>query len=296
MKSVTRIILKRTDEIIWYRGQDYADNGRVDITKYDNKHVKALVSGSEDYEVSLKIIQNIIERKCSCPYNRGICKHMVATAIIWDELLGVKRPSQKEIKVNSITSKSNIRKQIDIYFNRPLKADLNIIRIMVEYYALPSKRKSTHAILPECPNITKDTKTPLKIKEVESTFKEMEKWTRIPSYDSYFCAGEMAAAFCELLDVISSRSSTSSAEEMINIMALCVEWYYKTFSRIMDGSDGVWIFPVARIGRNVDTLKRIYPYHSKWEEFNEIVQDAASEWETGIVDSDFIASWKESCL
>ena len=195
-----------------------------------------------------------------------------------------------------MASTSDIRSKIGDLFKDPLNADLNKIRIMVDYTAFPSKRKDRHANLPNCPNINMDTKNPLEIKEVESAFKEMERWSRRSSYDRYFCAGEMAAAFCELLDVITSRASSSSPEEIISIMARCVEWYYKTFLSIIDGSDGVWIFPVARIGRNVDSLKSMYSSDDLWEEFNEIVCDAAAEWETEVVDSAFIASWKNSSL
>lgn len=296
MKSVARILLSRTTEVIWYRGEEYADKGRVKIVRYDDKEIKAIVMGTEKYRVSLKFVTNGIRRNCNCPYSKGICKHIVATAIIWDELRGVDRPNRKEIKENSIPATSDIRSKIGVLFAKPLKADLNSIRIMVHYVAFPSKRKARHALLPNCPKISMDTKSPLEVKEVERALKEMEKWSRRSSYDRYFCAGEMAAAFCELLDVIEFRSSNSSPGEMISIMARCIEWYYKTFLDIIDGSDGVWIFPVARIGRNVDSLKRMYPSDGKWEEFDDIVCDVASGWDADTVNSDFIASWKDSSL
>jgi hypothetical protein len=296
MKSIARMLLSSTEEVIWHRGEDYANRGRVQIIKYDDRQVKAHVTGTEVYRVSIKIDSNRIRQGCNCPYSRGICKHLVATAIVWDELRGIKRPTKTEIKTNALSGASHNWNEIDLLFADPLEADLNHVRVLVNYTSFPSKRRSQHAILPHCPKITMDERMPLKMKEVEKAFKEMERWSRRVAYDHYFCAGEMAAAFCELLDVIASRADSSSPEEMIDIMALCVEWYYKTFLSIIDGSDGIWIFPVARIGRNVDSLKSKYPTHGEWEEFDEIVCDAAIGWETEEVDSDFIASWKDSSL
>lgn len=296
MISIARILLGRTEEVIWHRGEDYADQGRVKIIKHDDKQVKAYVSGTEGYKVSIKIVSNSIRQSCSCPYSRGICKHLVATAIIWDESRGVERPTKREISANALGGASHNWNAIDLLFADPLEADLNHVRTLVNYTSFPSKRRSQHAILPHCPKITMDAELPLKMKEVERAFKEMERWSRRVSYDHYFCAGEMAAAFCELLDVVASRADSSSPEEMIEIMARCVEWYYKTFLSIIDGSDGVWIFPVARIGRIVDTLKSTYPTHDRWGRFDEIACDAAIGWETEEVDSDFIASWKDSSL
>jgi len=192
-----------------------------------------------------------------------------------------------------MASTADIRREIEGLFKYPLKADVNKIRIIVNYTALPSKRLATHARLPNCPKINTDTRKPLKIKEVQSALKEMEKWSKRTRYDSYFCAGEMAAAFCELLDVIEPRLSSSSPDETINIMACCVDWYYRQFSQIVDGSDGIWIFPITRIGKIVAQLKCNYPSHSAWSEFNEVVEDAGTWWGEGPLDVEVIAGWKD---
>ena len=296
MKSVARMLLSRTKPVIWYRGEAYANQGKVKILKYDDKLVKANVVGTEEYKVLIKLVSRGVRRECNCPYSKGICKHLVATAIVWDELRGIERPKRKKIEENAKAFKPDIGATIGELFAKPLKANLNTIRLMVDLVSFPSKRRSRHAILPHCPKISKTVDLPLKMKEIQKAFEEMEKWSQRATYDHYFCAGEMAAAFCELLDVIASRALSSSPEDLIEIMARCVEWYYETFQSIVDGSDGVWIFPVARIGRNVHLLRKRFPSHDKWEEFGDIVCDAARDWETGEVDSDFIASWKDSSL
>ncbi|MCK4576469.1 hypothetical protein KAU34_08685 [candidate division WOR-3 bacterium] len=94
MKSVAKMLLSRTEEVIWYRGDEYADKGRVNIVKFDDKHAKTTVTGTEEYQVSLKFVSNGIRRNCNCLYSKRVSKHIVATAIIWDELRGVKRPNR----------------------------------------------------------------------------------------------------------------------------------------------------------------------------------------------------------
>ena len=106
----------------------------------------------------------------------------------------------------------------------------------------------------------------------------------------------MAAAFSELLEVIESRLDASSPDTTILIMAHCVDWYYRGFNQIVDGSDGVWIFPQARIGKIVTQLLKNHPDCPAWQKFNRIVKDAG-DWfgETGL-DAVAVAEWKDGIL
>ncbi len=63
------------------RGEDYADNGSVDILQNTHERISAIVHGSSDYKVEI-ILNNGIpeEMHCSCPYaeDGSHCKHMAA--------------------------------------------------------------------------------------------------------------------------------------------------------------------------------------------------------------------------
>ena len=69
------------DESILKRGLDYFKGGAItDFSEFSNGEFEAIVSGSEEYTVLLKVKNNTItEHNCDCPYDMGaICKHIVA--------------------------------------------------------------------------------------------------------------------------------------------------------------------------------------------------------------------------
>ena len=283
----------RTRVEVWHRGEKYTLEGRVQITASDDKQVKAIVRGTESYEVFLKFLARGIRKQCTCPYAGGdVCKHMVATAIIWDNMRGFAPPAEDKVEMETIHPPPISRKQIAACYARPLKADLKIIRVATDYYNLSPKK---HARLPRCPKIETYEKVPLTLKEVKQALKEMERWAKRKTYHYYFCAGEMAAAFSEMLDGIYSRLPASEPGEAIGIMAYCVNWRYRTFEQMADGSDGVWVFPMARIGRIVAWLLKKYPTHPAWQDFNRIVEKTGIWWGERL-DAEIIASWKDSYL
>lgn len=73
---------------IWKRGKSYFEDGAVDNLEDDgNGHWEAVVSGNDDYEVSVDIqFDHVQEWNCDCPYDGDMCKHVVATVLaIQDE-------------------------------------------------------------------------------------------------------------------------------------------------------------------------------------------------------------------
>ncbi|MEO0116389.1 MAG: hypothetical protein ABIK97_02470 [candidate division WOR-3 bacterium] len=290
MKSATELLLPRTEKAVWERGEEYVNKGKVNVIRVDDKEILAIVSGNEVYETSLKFVASGIRKRCSCPYHRGICKHIVACAIVWDEMRGIKKPDKSEIASQTILPPPISRKDIEKLFKDPLNADLDILRIAVDYSALSPKE---HSRLPKCPKIISDEKEALKLAEIKKAFKEMEGWTERRLYHSYFCAGEMAAAFCELLKIIEKRIPASQCEEVIIIMAHCVYWYYQGFSKIIDDSDGVWLFPKVRIGKIVSSLKEKYPDAQAWEEFRKIIREGSRGWEEEDFNEEDIAGWEK---
>jgi polyhydroxyalkanoate synthesis regulator phasin len=90
------------DETILKRGLDYFKKGAVsDFSEISNGEYEALVSGSDEYTVRLKVENYVIvEHDCDCPYDLGpVCKHKVAVIfyLVQDEL-GLNEPTPKRSK------------------------------------------------------------------------------------------------------------------------------------------------------------------------------------------------------
>ncbi len=69
------------DEKILKRGLSYFKSGAItDFLEISNGEYEAIVFGTEEYTVQLKISNNtIVEHNCDCPYDMGpVCKHVVA--------------------------------------------------------------------------------------------------------------------------------------------------------------------------------------------------------------------------
>lgn len=69
------------DETILTRGLSYFKKGYItDFSEISIGEYEALVSGTEEYSVQLKISNNtIVAHNCDCPYDMGpVCKHIVA--------------------------------------------------------------------------------------------------------------------------------------------------------------------------------------------------------------------------
>lgn len=64
------------------RGFDYYEYDQViDIEQFDKTEFSAIVAGTEEYEVYVKMDDDfeIIQSTCTCPYDWGMhCKHLVA--------------------------------------------------------------------------------------------------------------------------------------------------------------------------------------------------------------------------
>ena len=298
-KSATEILLPQTYKEVWKRGENYVSWKKVKPISMNNGMIEALIKGKDDYIVVLKFGKEGLIRRCNCPYSieapptRPACKHMVAVAIFWDEKRGIKRPSKRDVSLHTLAPPPISRQAILNLFKNPLKADLDKVRIITEYSSwLPQP----HARLPNRPKINDNPGKPLKILEVKKAFQEMESWTKRSLYDPYFCSGEMSAAFCELLDVIKSRLKVSKPKEVIGILALCVDWFYRKFNKIIDGTEGVWIFPPVRIGNLVALMIKKYPEEALWRSFRRVVRSAGEKSGVKDLDEKKIAEWIQERL
>jgi hypothetical protein len=260
MNSACDLLLGKTYQEFWYRGEKYANEGRVVIKKYDEKEVVAEVKGTEPYLVTLKFLGGGISRRCNCPYSkdassrRASCKHMIAVAILWDEARGIKRPTKEEIESYTISPPLVTRSQIDKLYRDPLNADLEILRIAADESGHWSR---PHARLPNLPNFITDEKTPLTNEEVKKAFSQIKSWSNRRHYDPYFCAGEMVAAFCEVARIIKKRLLNTPPVIAAQILREAQKFHYIIIMQLIDDSDGLHVFTEAHLDDIYQKLKEV---------------------------------------
>ena len=71
---------------LWFaRGEDYFEEGRVTELNEHNGKLNAVVSGTQNYRVRLRIEEDDLSYSCSCPLGEELefCKHCVAAALAW---------------------------------------------------------------------------------------------------------------------------------------------------------------------------------------------------------------------
>ena len=114
---------ERIDTRILERGFEYYKNDLIlSIEQIDKGHWEAIVQGSEDYEVTIRVtaLGNIIESNCTCPYDMSpYCKHEVA---IFNFL-----KYSKEAKKSSSLKMERIRNILDTFTKEDMKENLLFI-------------------------------------------------------------------------------------------------------------------------------------------------------------------------
>ncbi|MDA2918805.1 hypothetical protein MYX76_04815 [Desulfobacterota bacterium AH_259_B03_O07] len=260
MKSATDLLITRTYTEIWERGEEYAKSGRVRIASSNEREVEAFVKGTELYKVKLKFSGAGISKNCNCPYSHGAsakhspCKHMIAVAILWDESKGIEPPSKDEIEFETIPPPLVTRSQYVALFKSPLKADLELLRIAAEEIGSWSR---PHSRLPNMPKFSSNENEPLSIKEIRKSFREIASWTNRRRYDYYFCAGEMVAAFCEVMRLVKKRLRVSSPLETAEIIREAQKFHYELVMGLIDDSDGLHEFTEAHLEDVYNHLKKM---------------------------------------
>ncbi|MDO8126263.1 MAG: SWIM zinc finger family protein [Candidatus Brocadiales bacterium] len=245
MKSATQLLLGRTYEEVWFRGEGYANSRKTKVLRAGEKEVEATVNGTKQYSVSLKFANGGISKSCTCPYAQGtskrkVCKHMVAVAILWDELRSIPRPVKEEVESQAIPP------PLVSYalFEDPLHADLEILRIASSESGRWSR---PHARLPNRPAFSDDINEPLTLQEIPKAFREIKRWTRHRLYDFYFCAGEMVAGFCEVMRMVKRRIAVTPPLISAEILREAQKFHYVLVMRLIDDSDGLHVFGEAHL-------------------------------------------------
>jgi hypothetical protein len=106
------------DEKILNRGISYFENGHVTSFEELSPGIfEAIVEGTDDYEVSLTILNNnVTEYSCTCPYEYGsVCKHIVAVLYyLQQEEVGIKQSGKKKKGARKpATKRKTVSEQVD---------------------------------------------------------------------------------------------------------------------------------------------------------------------------------------
>ncbi len=243
-QSATNLLLERTTTSVWKKGEDYERTKKVKLLEHDEKHAVAEAHGSSVYKVELCFRGSGISKSCNCPYSKDKpashrpCKHIIATAILWDEARGIKRPDAKDVEGCTIPPPLITRDQLRKTYADPLNADLDVLRLASDVFALSPR---LHAKLPNAPNFSDDPKKTIGKDEVASALGEMHFWTTRRHYDMYFCAGEMEAGFCELMRRIIKRAPVSPAIELVSTLLDCLN-FHEEMNKWIDYSEGEYVF------------------------------------------------------
>ena len=232
-QSLSRYILENTAERIFERGVAYAREGRVRDLQVSNKRLSARIFGSQSYEVQFREGPKYMKGSCTCPYalNEDYCKHVAALAVFWDSQRNISVPGKEEREKLCLRVEDDFTKKIEALYHDPLHADLQL---------LAGATIKIHSPLADIPR-------PVSLKEVRLAFQDIRRISRRSLYDPYFCAGEVSALLSLAYDVILKRIAQVSKEEYLAILAECIVFYYASYLDMIDGSDGVWQIPFARI-------------------------------------------------
>lgn len=233
-----------TDEI-YYRGLDYAEEERVKIIDEKPKSLSAFVEGSKRYTVEFRQGQKYIKGYCDCPYSKShddYCKHIAAVAIFYDWSRKLDPPNAQKVDELTLEIDKNFHQKVKEMFDDPLNADLEFLAKASDYSPWGVK---PHAKIP-VHSVISDSPKNLTTVELIKGLKEISRIISRSTFDHYFCAGEISAVFAKTLDTVVVRLKHTQVNIALKIFELCVVYYYQYLESI-DGSDGVWEIPQARL-------------------------------------------------
>jgi hypothetical protein len=243
-QSLSRYILANTTEDIFWRGVEYAKEGRVEKLKKENKRLSAVVQGSSLYEVEFRQGPKHAKGYCTCPYalNEDYCKHVVALAVYWDLQKNIGFPHKEEVRNSALHIEYGFGKKVEALYRDPLHADLQFLADASNY----GSWVRPHAKIPLRFPLAQSSKA-ISLGELRLALKSVAGLSSRSRYDSYFCAGEVSALLSLCYDVVIKRLEHAEKKEYLNILSECIIFYYNTYLNLIDGSDGVWQIPFARI-------------------------------------------------
>ncbi|MBI5001253.1 MAG: SWIM zinc finger family protein [Euryarchaeota archaeon] len=177
--------LKKTDikrlspEQIDERGRNYYKQNRVKNPTVQNKVMRADVVGTDRYRVEITAEGNTpyeLELSCDCPYQGGICKHVVAVLYTWiespksfthskdkkNELRSLNREQLVKILSNILEDNPELQLTVELYSKLELGRPSDVSKIKKEIDTLFS---SDYIEYKAVPNFIKELRRIRKIAE-----------------------------------------------------------------------------------------------------------------------------------
>lgn len=127
------------------RGLKYFEDGRVKQVDFFGDTITAVVQGTEDYRVTIRV-NGDIEGRCTCPYDwGGYCKHIVAALIQYsrdyDQMKGWKE--REEGRVNAVMSQMTMEK-LKEFLSAEFEKDPRMRARFLIYFTGEGEEKSLH--------------------------------------------------------------------------------------------------------------------------------------------------------
>jgi hypothetical protein len=134
---------------------------------------------------------------------------------------------------------------VDDAFSSPLEADLDVLRVLNTTFAFRSRRR--HEKLPKKPSFSGSKTRPLVAAEFDAALSQVASWAERGHFERYFCAGEMMAAFCEVLRCVLKRAEVSQSSVLGDVLLSAIQFEEKLVFGLIDDSSGDHVFSSAHI-------------------------------------------------
>ncbi len=241
-------LLPRTTQKVWHRGEELERQGKVEVLEMKAKTFSAIVKGTQDYTVKLTMKIKNVDTSCTCPFRGpGVCKHIVASAIVWDKYdKGVSPPEEIDIKHDCMPEPDNSgRNKLREMYADPGRVNLDDLR---NIWALTGAWTRPHAKIP--PEMPIDIVQPYfskeeAIEDLKKDFKRLMKYTKRRNYDPYFCAPEMIANFCQIIANTELFLMYSAPEIVVAALLYAQQFHNKELMQAIDDSEGMRVFSEA---------------------------------------------------
>jgi len=127
------------------RGLTYFEEGKVRQVDFFGDIITAVVQGTENYRVTMRV-NGDIEGRCTCPYDwGGYCKHIVATLILYsksyEKIKGEKQ--REENRVNAILNQMTAEK-LKEFLGAEFEKDPKMRAHFLIYFTGEGDEKSLH--------------------------------------------------------------------------------------------------------------------------------------------------------
>lgn len=247
-------LLSRATQKVWRRGMEIQN--KVIISDMKAKTFSAIVNGTQDYTVKLVMKRTNVDTSCTCPFRGpGVCKHVVAAAIVWDEKRGIKRPDERDVIKSCMPEPDNSgRNRLKEMYKDPRNVNLAELRNIWEIIGAWTR---PHAKIPEempidimQPYFSKEEA----IKDLKQDFKRLMKPVKLRNYDPYFCAPGMIANFCRIIGNLRLQLQFTSPAICIDALLYAQQFHNKELMRAIDDSEGMRVFSEAYLDDLYDSI------------------------------------------